>query len=272
MVRFEVTVAGDSLTHDWSPSDGPLVVGRGASAGLRIQNDVLSREHARVQLSTDQIVLIDLESRNGITINGTRVWQPTPLKDGDSVGVGDVAIRVDLSAWLAEQKQADDPDPQDATTVTGQNIDVTRPVSYADGGGDLTAEVTIAPGDDSFDGFDDPVLTKRQEFPLPQGRTLIGRDSNCQIALESLMISRLHAEVIRENDRVLVRDLNSSNGTAVNGKNITRRTDLKPGDRLTIGPYQIDYDGKALVIEPPSLGLEVRVRGLSRVVKNMQTG
>lgn len=253
------------MQHDWVPTDGPLIIGRGATAGLRIKQDVFSREHARVQLNAGNIVLIDLESRNGVKINETRVWQPTPLADGDVITVGDVSIEVELKKWQTVKPASK---PMDDT-----DHEVTRTVGFADTDGDSDIEITVQRGSDAFTGFEEmPAQTERREIPLQDGRIVIGRDPRCEVVLESLMISRLHTEVVKEGGRVRVRDLNSTNGTAVNGVNIARRTELASGDRLTIGPFQIDFDGSSLIIEPPRLGLEVRVQNLTREVKDMQTG
>ena len=72
-------------------------------------------------------------------------------------------------------------------------------------------------------------------YPITEKRSVIGRDSNCQLPLVYPTVSRRHCEVWAEDDRVYVRDLSSANGTFVNGGRV-RKQPLQPGDVLQIGP------------------------------------
>jgi two-component system, cell cycle sensor histidine kinase and response regulator CckA len=63
---------------------------------------------------------------------------------------------------------------------------------------------------------------------------LIGRSSRCDIVLHVDPVSRRHARVTREAGGYLIEDLNSRNGTFVNGQRIERRR-LVVGDRITVG-------------------------------------
>jgi pSer/pThr/pTyr-binding forkhead associated (FHA) protein len=63
----------------------------------------------------------------------------------------------------------------------------------------------------------------------------IGRESAiCEIVLENPKVSRLHAEVVSIDGRVMLIDRNSSNGTYVNDQKIDRRF-LKDGDIIHFG-------------------------------------
>jgi pSer/pThr/pTyr-binding forkhead associated (FHA) protein len=73
------------------------------------------------------------------------------------------------------------------------------------------------------------------EFPLPDGRELIlGRMSVANVVIGDEKTSRRHASVTIANGEVAVQDLNSRNGTFINGQRITKAT-LKPGDHLAVG-------------------------------------
>jgi serine phosphatase RsbU (regulator of sigma subunit) len=74
-------------------------------------------------------------------------------------------------------------------------------------------------------------------FHLGPDRSLVGRQPDAAIFLESLAVSRQHAEISFEANECYVHDLGSSNGTYVNGKLITGPTRLTPHDTLQIGPY-----------------------------------
>ncbi|HJT79315.1 MAG TPA: FHA domain-containing protein, partial [Gemmataceae bacterium] len=76
-----------------------------------------------------------------------------------------------------------------------------------------------------------------RSFPLDVRRSLIGRRPDSTVFLESLAVSREHAEVLCEDGAYSVCDLGSSNGTFVNGSRITERVPLTERDALQIGPY-----------------------------------
>ncbi len=73
-----------------------------------------------------------------------------------------------------------------------------------------------------------------QVFPLTQGRTLIGRSRDADLCLTGDEISREHAEIVRSRDDYVLRDLQSRNGTAINGVVVQEQL-LRPGDRIDLG-------------------------------------
>ncbi|MBM4187587.1 MAG: FHA domain-containing protein [Gemmatimonadetes bacterium] len=70
-------------------------------------------------------------------------------------------------------------------------------------------------------------------FPV-EGPVLIGRAPECTVAITDATVSRRHAELLATPSGVAVRDLNSSNGTTVNGARVTVG-DLLPGDTVAFG-------------------------------------
>ncbi len=73
-------------------------------------------------------------------------------------------------------------------------------------------------------------------YSLSGDEMVIGRHPDCQIQLDSNMVSRRHAQVVGDGDQFFVEDLGSGNGTFVNGKKIDGRTLLAHEDRLKVGP------------------------------------
>lgn len=70
---------------------------------------------------------------------------------------------------------------------------------------------------------------------------VIGRQPGLEVTLDSGAISRRHARLTWEGDRVFVEDLKSSNGTFINEVRITGRTPLGPGDMLRIGSSVLQW-------------------------------
>jgi signal transduction histidine kinase len=74
-----------------------------------------------------------------------------------------------------------------------------------------------------------------RKFVLPEGEPqLIGRSSE-SLPITDSTVSRRHAELTPDGDRWFLRDLESANGTFVNGHRITARTELEPGDQVRCG-------------------------------------
>jgi len=72
--------------------------------------------------------------------------------------------------------------------------------------------------------------------PLTHWENLIGRSRGCDIILNLSSVSRSHATLIRDSNGIWrYHDLNSKNGSYINGVRIYQPTELKGGDQLTIG-------------------------------------
>jgi len=73
---------------------GPVVVGRAPGADIVIAAAYVSGRHARFSNLADGLVVEDLGSTNGTTVNRKPVVGTVSLKEGDVVGIGDVTLRV----------------------------------------------------------------------------------------------------------------------------------------------------------------------------------
>ena len=69
-------------------SDGDVVLGRSHSAGIRIDDETVSRSHALLSLREGRAVIRDLGSSNGLFVNGRKVAGQSPVADGDTIGLG----------------------------------------------------------------------------------------------------------------------------------------------------------------------------------------
>ena len=87
---------------------------------------------------------------------------------------------------------------------------------------------------------------------LQDGVTIAGRQEDCHLRVRSSQVSRKHCELFEKHGLLLVKDLNSSNGTFVNGKKIEGQRVMEPGDELGIGPitFRIEKVGQAAPARP----------------------
>jgi DNA-binding NtrC family response regulator len=74
------------------PAKGILLVGRAAEADLRLSDRSVSRRHARLFLDGGQVRVADLESHNGVRVNGQALTQVHTLQPGDVVSIGEVHL------------------------------------------------------------------------------------------------------------------------------------------------------------------------------------
>lgn len=74
------------------PVAGPLTIGRSKSAGVCVEEAILSREHFRVYTDSGRYYVQDLQSKNGTFLNGALLRQPEALKTGDKIKAGPVVF------------------------------------------------------------------------------------------------------------------------------------------------------------------------------------
>jgi sigma-B regulation protein RsbU (phosphoserine phosphatase) len=89
------------------------------------------------------------------------------------------------------------------------------------------------------------LLQQGQAIPydLTKPEIVLGRLPECDIQLNSNMVSRKHAHLLLDDDGVKVEDLGSGNGTFLNGQKIEGQVKLKNGDRLKFGPILFRFEG-----------------------------
>ena len=75
--------------------NGPVVVGRSPGADIVIGDSFVSGKHARFMLNGKNLIVEDLNSTNGTLLNKERLTQPTMLRKGDEITIGDVVIKVE---------------------------------------------------------------------------------------------------------------------------------------------------------------------------------
>jgi pSer/pThr/pTyr-binding forkhead associated (FHA) protein len=75
-------------------AQAPILIGRGADAAIRLDDDYVSTRHARIASSGDQWFVEDLGSTNGTYIGSARITQPTTLTLGTQVRIGKTLLEL----------------------------------------------------------------------------------------------------------------------------------------------------------------------------------
>ncbi len=72
---------------------GLVMVGRDHSCTFQVLDPQMSRMHFQIKLDPDTVghSAIDFNSANGVTVNGKRIQEPTPLNDGDVIRSGNTS-------------------------------------------------------------------------------------------------------------------------------------------------------------------------------------
>jgi hypothetical protein len=87
-----------------------------------------------------------------------------------------------------------------------------------------------------------------KELPLGKKRISIGRRATNDLVINHVAVSAEHAALIAQGQDYVLEDLNSTNGTLVNGRVIDKAV-LRDNDIIDIAPYQIKFEARAAIIE-----------------------
>ena len=86
-----------------------------------------------------------------------------------------------------------------------------------------------------------PVRPIPEPPPERERRALvIGRSPGCDLVLDDPTVSRHHAELVREEDGWVLRDMGSTNGTRINGWRV-RRAVVARGDEIAVGATRLRF-------------------------------
>jgi hypothetical protein len=103
--------------------------------------------------------------------------------------------------------------------------------------GTLRVESTTAEGRVAWRGVLD---VEGKRHPIVKSRTVIGRGSDADITISDAGTSRKHVEILWDGERAMVRDMQSTNGTMLNGRTVTEAA-LAPDSTVTIGRTDIVF-------------------------------
>jgi len=223
---FEITAAGVKLGRH--PVQNQIVV----------PDEEVSRQHARVYIGTDGKVWIEDSSANGTFVNGSRVEKQSPLRPGDKIRLGSNPS----STFVYGDGQ---PGSAPAPSTPSDREAALREMAEARARGTvhIGGEDSNVPQDARLQLVVDRYAV--HTIPLTSKRTILGRLSGPdKIAIDNPGVSDAHAELtFSAQGNALLRDLNSPQGTWVNGERIAEIRTLHEGDMIRLG----ESDGRLLL-------------------------
>ena len=124
-------------------------------------------------------------------------------------------------------------------------------------------------GEETTHGTELPSFLKTHLIEFPLDRLTIGRDRSNDVVLDDPNVSRFHAEVVRDGERVALYDLGSRNGTRVDG-NPAGHAVLTAGSEIGIGPYRLLFDGRSFVAREERGALRLDAERVAMRVRDKQ--
>jgi DNA-binding winged helix-turn-helix (wHTH) protein len=97
------------------------------------------------------------------------------------------------------------------------------------------------------------LLIDRREIFLAEGASIIGRSRDAAIQIDSPGVSRSHSRVVVRGGDATIEDLQSKNGTYVNGARITAPTALSDGDEIRVGPIVATFRATSAIVATVTL-------------------
>lgn len=245
------------------------IVGTAPDCDIVVQGTVVSGHHCRLCLYDAQYVLEDLGSRNGTFVNGHRLqpnarvyvsvsdvvtlgtsipfpW-PTPAVIIITIGrnpSSDIQLDYPMISWDHARIRSHDSgwiiEDLHSTNGTALNRIDNR-----------IQEAPLAVADDiylgSFKISASLILERKQinqgeaafeRVNLRGDQMVFGRDPACDYPLDYPMISWRHARLTRTAQGIVVEDLNSRNGTYVNGMRVSGSALVQPGQEIGLGSFR----------------------------------
>ncbi|MBI4702726.1 MAG: FHA domain-containing protein [Deltaproteobacteria bacterium] len=185
-------------------------LGRAEQCSIRLTERNVSRSHALLKRANGGWTIEDLQSYNGLFVNGERVAEAVGFRIGDTVQLAD--YRIELA------------DEATATATPTETDEVTPPKQRMPDR--LVMVIGPVPG---------------VEYSLVGDLVTIGRSEECNISINHASVSRVHAEMRAFGDgRWEIVDKGSANGIRINGIEL-RQGIIEPGDALELGDVRLRF-------------------------------
>ena len=222
--------SGNEPVSEYAVNTEVLTIGRATNNDLVINDPLVSRRHAQINKKGERYQITDLGSIDGTRVNSV-LLKPNiyhPLANGDTISIGNSQLHFiiqtdnETSTAVAVHKPLDE-------SVTVTTVTVHKP---------LDESVTVAA---KHPLADEAVFVSQIDLRGRQSLT-IGRDSQNDTVINHPSVSRFHACLERQSGSVIIKDLNSTNGTYVNGRVVEQSMVLKVNDSIRIGPCRFVFN------------------------------
>src|SRR5712692_4768938 len=243
-----------------------LVMGREAGCDVVVPGKDVSRRHAEIVPSPKGYLLVD-SSTNGVYVNDARVPGQRVLTRGDVIRIGEESFRFytdQAAAPPAPAPPPPPPPPSPGAEARLQNTSFGMPVSPRPAAAPANPIATGSTGGAPLANFlvrGGALKGTRLLIKTPIAN--IGRADYNDLVIPDESISTSHAKLQRREGVWVLVDLESTNGTFVDGERIKADTPIAPGSMVRFGDVQ-------LVFEPTDDALGVAKGGGTKVIESLK--
>ena len=214
-----------ALVSEHALFEGRLTIGRTPDNDIALPSNAVSRRHASIFLEGLVAYIEDLGSANGVLLNDQRVRDAAPINESSQIRIGEYRVFLERATGKLKPSQS------------GISTAIVHP-EQAHG------KLVVVAGPHAG-----------REHLLFEPITCIGRTDENDITLPDVSVSRHHARLKRQDDAsYVVTDLDSSNGTLLQGRRIHQSARAWHGDRVQFGNVEcvlVDPLGKGRGRRPP---------------------
>jgi pSer/pThr/pTyr-binding forkhead associated (FHA) protein len=256
-----------SLTdgREYAVAGASLVFGRDATCDVVVAGKDVSRRHAEIMVTPKGYAIVD-SSTNGTFVNEERVQGQRVLARGDVIKLGEESFRfyADVAPAavspppgpaVSQPPAAPQASPTPSTGGSGERLKntsfgmpATPPAARASQAGPL-ANMMVRSG-----------ALKGQRIQLRTPVVNIGRADYNDVVLPDESVSTSHAKLQRREGVWVLSDLESTNGTFVDGERVEGDAPLAPGAMVRFGDVQ-------LVFEPTDDAMGVSKGGGTKMIE-----
>ncbi len=225
--------------REYSVGAGSLSFGRDAGSDVVVSGNEVSRQHAEIRNESEGYLLLDL-SVNGTYVNGERIGKTHLLQRADVIRIGHDEFRFYADAVGPNAPKA----PPESPMAPAPPI--TPPAGAAQR---LSDTMHGVPGEEQLARNTPPSPEaaplasllfrsgsfKGRRLPIKVPVVNIGRGDYNDIVIADPSVSTMHAKLQRREAIWILSDLGSTNGTYVEGEQLTGETPLTPGTTLRFG-------------------------------------
>lgn len=222
---LKVLDKSSQVLYDIQVQKETLRIGRQHDNDFALDDAKLSRHHAEIRLTPRGLFAVDLNSKNGIHLNGKKVPPGDPgafLNNGDEIQVGNhrILIQVKKEAPPQASPQAQPlgaslPGAKDPTAMPfGSALDGTMVMSGSMGDEAVFSAANIIK-------LSRPRLVlssakERRRFEIQAIEATVGRAKENNLSIDHPSLSSLHAKLFLRDNKFYIQDMNSTNGVFLN--------------------------------------------------------
>lgn len=243
-----------------------LVLGREAGCDVVVPGKDVSRRHAEIVASPKGYLLVD-SSTNGVYVNEERIQGQRVLARGDVIRIGEESFR------FYSDQVAPPPGPTASAPAAAPPAAAARLQNTSFGMPATPRPTAPTPSPAAAAASTGPLANLLVRTGALKGQRLIvktpvvniGRADYNDLVVPDESVSTSHAKLQRREGIWVLADLESTNGTYVDGEKITSETPIAPGTMVRFGDVQ-------LVFEPTDDALGVAKGGGTKVIESFKPG